>query len=837
MGKFQLRKPKIISKNFPEVGSHIDNVSKSLHDLVFTYSAQVDRALQKKHMMMALSSLVLILVVGNFISPKGKADIATFYPETCLGGWINPRNAEKEPETTSNADPSQFNDKNSAILDKNTKADIYCGNFSGTFNDATQPTKIIVSFALTNKGEITTVQATDTPMVSDLATTTSPDSSSTSTDDLLLASTSTDATSSETNSFSTTSATEAQSSPEADNNSGSIVDSIVGSVGEAISNIFNKGTLQGGETDTVVVPQTPPPAPSVDPSSESVPVVVPETHDPLPSESPAPTSYRDMFLEILSTSFASKVFAEEVITTVDSAQETIQHVSLPVTSSTESTESEPLQVVASTSISETESVSSITGTSSREELNTPTIEGGLSSTTLEFSTTTSTSTDQEFIFATTTASSTMFEDSTATTTALDKALDSQNNFLEILYTFDGVTWVSLGELNEISMKYRTFEIPLSASSTWSDLSQLQIKVASKSVQGETPVVYLDGVKVEVLYNSTLEYSHPDFVRDTILKDETVDGVRLVTIINNETNEEETWYMYLDEEATSTVIIATTTTATTTEEGTSTLIVEGSTTDVVAAITNENQSTSTLESITDATSSEPVNATTSTSTPTIVPVIQKNKWFKLIKKEEWASLSARELVDEIKKLDQKKLEQKVKEDRLPDFAIDVIKKMKGTLLDVVVVQVEKEGEQELWLYGMSDNKIQKVETGSSTSISIDDDAGIGVKDESLFWVTNDKKQVVAYNLVTKALQAKDIPPYDASLGERGRVVFGDVPWEVIVDSDKLTFYSEATGEVFSDDNGSLVEVMRQKFELDKLLDIDEISNLNLPVTESIDKESN
>ena len=78
MAQFSFKRPRIISKKFPRVDSSIDSVTKSLNDLVFSYSEQVDKSLQKKHVMMAFSSLVLLLVLGSFISPKGKAESSVF---------------------------------------------------------------------------------------------------------------------------------------------------------------------------------------------------------------------------------------------------------------------------------------------------------------------------------------------------------------------------------------------------------------------------------------------------------------------------------------------------------------------------------------------------------------------------------------------------------------------------------------------------------------------------------------------------------------------------------------------------------------------------------------
>ncbi len=853
MGKFQLRKPKIISKNFPEVGSHIDNVSKSLNDLVFSYSEQVDKALQKKHMMMAFSSLVLILVVGSFISPRGRADIATFYPETCLGGWSNPRNAEKEGETSSNADPSQFNDKNSAILDKNTSADIYCGNFNGTFNDATIPKKIIVSLAITNKEEITigeiattTDEVATTSEIIDVAASTALLSASSS-EELLVSSSTVPAVDTSTTTATTTVTAEetiltVDTSASTTSTGGeSFVEIIVGAVTETLGNIFNN-TPADSITDTVVVP--PPPAVEATPSPQEAPTPAEAVPSEDSSVSPeAPTSFIQDVLQGISSLFVTTVFAQEssedVVTPVQVAEEEAPLVAPASEESPATSISSEIQVVDEPAVEEQtaapvaqttdEGLSLVASTSLQSSS-----ENSTSSIVSLSATTTASSTDDLFSISSSTLASSTEVVSTSSEFLSQAPEETQNNFLEILYTFDGVTWISLGELNEISMKYRTFEIPLSASSTWSDMSQLQIKVTTKTLVRETPVTYLDAIKVEVLYDSTLEYTHPDFTRDTILNDETIDGVRLVTIINNETNEEETWYMYLEEEvaqATTTLDIATTTVATTTDvTGTSTQEIIVLPVEPIEATSTINIATSTTATTTDVTAT-----TTATTTALIAPVVPKNKWFKLEKKEAWSTLSPREIVQEIKKEEKEDKKQEVELDRLPNFAKDLIKRIRGALLNAVIVQVEKDGKEELWLYDLENGKEQKIEISSSTTITIAKDMQIGIKDTHLFWLSEDRFNVYAFNLADKSIQVREVPAHDTSIGERGRVTFDGVGWEVIVGAQDFAFYSEQTGEVFSDDDSSLSETLRLRFGLDSVLDTDAISNLNLSVTATSTEE--
>mgnify|MGYP000963398957 CR=1 FL=1 len=82
MAKFSFRKPRIISKKFPEMVSHIDGVTKSLEGLVFSYSEKVDKTLHKKDLMLAISSLVFLVVIGNFMPPKGTAHSSNYSAES-----------------------------------------------------------------------------------------------------------------------------------------------------------------------------------------------------------------------------------------------------------------------------------------------------------------------------------------------------------------------------------------------------------------------------------------------------------------------------------------------------------------------------------------------------------------------------------------------------------------------------------------------------------------------------------------------------------------------------------------------------------------------------------
>jgi hypothetical protein len=379
----------------------------------------------------------------------------------------------------------------------------------------------------------------------------------------------------------------------------------------------------------------------------------------------------------------------------------------------------------------------------------------------------------------------------------------QNNFLEVLYTFDGLSWVSLGELNEISMKYRTFEIPVTASTSWGDMSHLQIKVIAIRHEKDTPTVYLDGIKVEVLYETELSHSHPDFARDTILKDEIIDGIRIVTIINSENSLHEIWYMYLDD-ATSTDATSTVTTSTSTEGET-----------VLATTT----ASTTLTSVDE-------QATSTASTTPVAANLLKRTWKKYLGTD--LSVGTQVLIEAIKK--QELIEQLDQEERMPDFASDTIKRMKGTFTNSVVVQIERTIQDvlkdELWLYDLTADREEKLGEASSTTIS--PDSPLGLKDNRLFWISVDKTLVYGYDLTTKKVMTELLPAYNSSEGQRAEIHFDDFPWKVILGTDGFSFYSSETGEVFSDENSQTVEMLRQKASLDSLLNKEQLSNLSLPV---------
>jgi hypothetical protein len=78
--------------------------------------------------------VAFILIVFLFFiifRHQTKADLVYFYPQTCLGSFVNPEKAQGEREVES---PDLINELNSAVYYSGFK-EIYCGNFKGPIKE------------------------------------------------------------------------------------------------------------------------------------------------------------------------------------------------------------------------------------------------------------------------------------------------------------------------------------------------------------------------------------------------------------------------------------------------------------------------------------------------------------------------------------------------------------------------------------------------------------------------------------------------------------------------------------------------------------------------------
>lgn len=496
---------------------------------------------KKDHHRITLTAacLALLIVVGSYVTPRSSAESVIFYPSSCLGGWVNPHNVEGIPQVEGNNNEEKFTEENSAILAHGTNADIYCGGFVGEFKKNTKPSKVIVALSWA-KGKDTKVEKVITGESFASSSTAILDTSSSSPVSFTLATT-TEVVDSTSSTFATTTL-DADTNKSDESATPSVLDSdLIKTPGSATdtSGDVKESTTEAASTQSVNSTT------NEDSQTKPVPEVV------------APLSLRAMFINtILAQIGVASVYADEV---VEQQSADVPPPQIPADTTTQQpaevtpttvieeflqkTDDLLLQKIELPSISNSTTTEVIPATPLFDNTSTSSVEA-----LLDFQSTTSTSSPT----STSTAVSAPIEQTVPQVSNIQSAAsivsdskgedNSENNFLRILYTFDGITWSSLGNVNEESLVYRTFEIPITATTSWDDLSKVQIKVESIGRIDPTPTVYLDGMKVEVLYDTPTIHEHPDFSRDTVLMETTEGIIRVVNIINSDTNNKEIWYI-------------------------------------------------------------------------------------------------------------------------------------------------------------------------------------------------------------------------------------------------------------------------------------------------------
>lgn len=369
--------------------SHIESVTSSIEKLVFSGIHKRDEKRKRARVVTSLIVLFLLSLLGATISNRGKAELAIFYPNSCLGGWENVTKATGKPETE---EGGIFSDLTSALLPANSVADVYCGDFKGDIPESTVPQKLVLRIAWSKDGQMlgtTTIEssnfASSTQEILDTPASTTPVIVSTTTDfqqDNVATSSPEDIT------------------PTSTPTSSTIVHSIIAFLERFVEPAF-------AQEDVTATPVDTPPAPSETPAVETAPVVHVETTE-----------------------------GTAIVPTIDT----------PATAT---------------------DTSAIT-----------------TATTTEI---TATSTDNSS--ATGTTDTVVSQDIHASSTAL----------FEVQYTFDGKNWNVLARVGQNELQSSQFEIPLDASSTWGDLSHLQISIKRLTTVDDTLTIYLDGMLLEVGY--------------------------------------------------------------------------------------------------------------------------------------------------------------------------------------------------------------------------------------------------------------------------------------------------------------------------------------------------
>lgn len=860
---------------------HIDNVKNSLEHLIFSNEKEFRRRIFSKRIKLVGSIALLFITVGLYFAQPGKANVVTFFPDSCLGGWTNYHNAEGKPETEAEGSDHIFNEQNSALLPAGVRSTLYCGSFVGEIEKDTKPTKILITLAWHTKD---TSLSNQTSVLNTLASSSNNllEVSSTSIPSLLFSSSSQFSSTTELDgvglrTITESSSTEKDTVTESTSSNTSLVMKAKEIVGDFFNALFTTATsselttssttdtveIKSGTTtdttasievtssttevindDTPIVEQkeetvtqdtsistdestVPQESTNIDesPASNSEPVKsMPQDEQLAPDtnvqEDVVPLSYFETTLFKFSQYFIEKVFAEEATTT----KVTTDNVVIPKQETT-SLENSPSVYASTTDEAYITQVISPQQESTSTEVNTEDLK--IESTTESQSTSTIVlNRYPEDTVATTSITTILFTDSSSTrdmATSTAASTSSQEELpifskysepisldtFEVFYTFDGTIWSSLGVVDQNSIAYRNFEIPLTASSTWNDMSNFQIKIEPLQRTNSSLAVYLDGIKVEVLYENSISHIHPDFERDTILTENTVGSIRLLTIINNDTNKKEVWYMDI-----STIRESTTTPETSLSS--TTKMGEAYSLDTSISTTSDNalSTTSPLLATDTIVKGEDINKSEELLFP-------KNVWLPF--EGDFENMTTEEIIIEINK---NKLRKKEKSE-LPDFTIDTIKKIKGTFLNVAVLQIEKDGNEALWLYNIDDDS--QINITATGTVSVSSSSPIGVKDGYIFWLSKDNTIMYSYNIKTGLYEGSQlVPSFDASRGERPRLSFPGIPWEIIIGAKRFTFYSKETGEVFSNGDSKILDAVRERFHLEEILTEEKLQELDYSI---------
>ncbi len=101
--------------------------------------------------LVGLSLFVISIISVLFLyKSKARANEYLLYPSTCLGGWENPQLAEGAPQVSlESREASIFTEENSARLNGNIAAQIYCGGFKEDIPEDVIPKNIVVKFSWT----------------------------------------------------------------------------------------------------------------------------------------------------------------------------------------------------------------------------------------------------------------------------------------------------------------------------------------------------------------------------------------------------------------------------------------------------------------------------------------------------------------------------------------------------------------------------------------------------------------------------------------------------------------------------------------------------------------
>jgi hypothetical protein len=497
--------PEVVTKrgirtflNVEEMGSNLVEVKNSLQNLIFKRNEELEKEIRIKRVYLSVAALVLLIVLGVVVSKKSQAEVAMFYPSSCLGGWTNLTKATGKPDVENE---SGFSNLNAAILPENTQTDLFCGGFTGDIPPNKDPKLLILRIAWSLTGSTSTPEgpssiegvpfASSTGVILDAPASSSP--SFTSPAEGVSTSTDQQATTTETPALAPAQETTQEVVP-----------------------VSAEPTQPAPESVSVPVQEVvPAPAPTPEPAQPApAPVSVPAQVE---EKTPQSSRWLPNLISFLKV-YTSYAYAEDVVpqdtpvvnpvpetTPINTPTETpavapVEPSPLvaPVDTPTSGETSQGTQVTASDAVATT--------TQADVPLDTPAETPKTETVKVEdplvspVDTPVTTPIDTSSATSTTSGSSTdVIATSTEEVATSTEATSTSKYppFFEVEYTLDGATWTTLGGVALEELQSTQFEIPIPENASWDDLSKLQIHVKRVSNVDKAPTVFLDGMTLEV----------------------------------------------------------------------------------------------------------------------------------------------------------------------------------------------------------------------------------------------------------------------------------------------------------------------------------------------------
>lgn len=448
--------------------------------------------------------LIVSTVLYTSKAPFLKAETTIFYPKACLGGFEGVNLAEGEPETKVDSESDAFDIENSAHLWKEQSSEMYCGNFDGEVLSNTKPSKLVLTlFLATKESREVIIQndggASSTTFLEVLDATKIP---------ILENSVGTDG------SDSTTSSTTSSGDS-----------SEVGGGGEP-----------SGEAPQVNEVKVESPLPPKEIEETPATPKVSEEAAPAPPSEQALNDAREgvaMSQKIarVASFFLSKVSAQESgggegSQTIETAPAILNTVPPPL-----------VEIAPPLKVEEPEAKTEDKKTEDKKaEEDTLGDSGAASSTTTK-----------EEIKESDPAKETLFE---GIKSALSKEQISRNTssstehpLYEISYTLGGDEWVPLAFLGEENTKTVSLTVPLSETSSWKEVSQIQVKIKSLESLDARTDLYVDGMSLTISYEKDASA-----VREYTIKDIENTGDALTVEIAGEKGEPSSLFIKVKEKS-------------------------------------------------------------------------------------------------------------------------------------------------------------------------------------------------------------------------------------------------------------------------------------------------